>query len=133
MKFRSIFEKSTVSSPFMGPAGAPLAREVVAKLKGSGRVSFVAISVEAADGFNGAACFVVATTALALDAEVVCAARRCAVAIWACNTCVYVFHCTASSNTRKLMSMRYKGKMGKECRRMQAYLLAKSENIGSRP
>ena len=76
----------------MGP-DAPLAREVVAKLKGSGRVSFVAISAEAADdGFNGAACFEVATTALALDADVVCAARRCAVAIWACNTCVWVFH-----------------------------------------
>ena len=80
----------------MGPVVpvAPLAaREVVAKLKGSGRVSFVAISAEAADdGFDGAACFEVATTALALDADVVCAARRCAVAIWACNTCVCVFH-----------------------------------------
>ena len=74
LKFRSILEKSTASSPFMGPVPpvAPLAREVVAKLKGSGRVSFVAISPEAADdGFNGAACFEVATTALALDADVV--------------------------------------------------------------
>ena len=73
LKFRSILEKSTASSPFMGPVPeAPLAREVVAKLKGSGRVSFVAISAEAADdGFNGAACFEVATTALALDADVV--------------------------------------------------------------
>ena len=80
LKFRSIFEKSTASSPFMGP-GAPFALEVVAKLKGSGRVSLVAISAEATDGFNGAACFVVATMALALDADVVCAASRCAVAI----------------------------------------------------
>ena len=54
----------------MGPA-APLALEVVAKLKGSGRVSLVAISAEATVGFNGAACFVVATMALALDADVV--------------------------------------------------------------
>ena len=56
----------------MGPdAAAPLVREVVAKLKGSGRVNLVAISVEAANGFIGAAGLVVATTALALDAVVV--------------------------------------------------------------
>ena len=72
MKFRSILEKSTASSALMGPdAAAPLVREVVAKLKGSGRVNLVAISVEAANGFIGAAGLVVATTALALDAVVV--------------------------------------------------------------
>ena len=83
MKFRSILEKSTASSARMGPGFAADALvEVVAKLKGSGRVNLVAISAEAADGFIGAAPgFVVATTALALDAVVVCAASRCAVAI----------------------------------------------------
>lgn len=82
LKFRSILEKSTASSALIGTG---LVREVVAKLKGSGRVNLVAISLEAADGLIGAAAagFVVATTALALDAVVVCAASRCAVAICA--------------------------------------------------
>ena len=58
-----------------------LLRALVAKLKGAGRVSLVATS---ADAFSGAAAaFVGAATALALDAVVVWAASRWAVAICA--------------------------------------------------
>lgn len=100
LKFRSILEKSTASSALIGPdAGPALGRAVVAKLKGSGRVNLVAISVVAADGFIGAAGFVVATTALALDAFVVCAASRCAVAICALKLFLMLsFSCFCSAS-----------------------------------